>query len=103
MESTKENYKTNVSTEELIALSNEFDNYDIVEHLAESEPAELEVQLNRRQFRLEKSLAERISRISQKKTTSTIRPSKTPPVRSNSGTGIRVVYSDPRPTADEKN
>jgi predicted DNA binding CopG/RHH family protein len=67
MQNTKENNEKNISSGELIALSNEFDNYDIVEHLAESEPAEFEVQLNRRQFRLEKSLAERITRISQKR------------------------------------
>ena len=67
MQNTRKNSETNISTEELIALSDEFDNYDIVEHLGESEPAEFEVQLNRRQFRLEKSLAERINRISQKR------------------------------------
>lgn len=67
MQNTKENNETTISTGELITLSNEFDNYDIVEHLSESEPAEFEVQLNRRQFRLEKSLAERITRISQKR------------------------------------
>jgi len=58
-------WKKNTSTERLIALSDEFDNYDIVEHFDESEPVEFNVQLTRRHFRLEKSLAERITRISR--------------------------------------
>ena len=66
MKNEKESFKKNISTEELIALSDEFDDYDIVEHLEESETAEFDVQLIRRHFRLEKSLAERITRISQK-------------------------------------
>lgn len=50
MQNTKAKNNTSISNGELIALSDEFDTYDIVEHLSESEPAEFEVQLNRRQF-----------------------------------------------------
>ncbi len=67
MQNTKENNETNISVEEIVVLSDEFDNYDITDHLDESEPVEFEVQLKRRHFRLEKSLAEKITRISQQR------------------------------------
>jgi len=63
----EEKNKLNISTNELMALSDEFDNYDITDHLDESKPVDFEVKLTRRYFRLEQSLAEKINRISQKR------------------------------------
>lgn len=57
----------NPLADKLLALSDEFDHYDIVEHLDESEPVEFDVQLTRRHFKLEKSLAERMTAISKKR------------------------------------
>jgi len=63
----EENNKLNISTNELMALSDEFDNYDITDHLDESKPIDIDIELTRRYFRLEKSIAEKIARISQKR------------------------------------
>jgi predicted DNA binding CopG/RHH family protein len=67
MQKTKENKTDSISPEAIIALSDEFDNYDITDHLNESKPVDFEVNITRRNFRLEKSLAEKIFKISQKR------------------------------------
>jgi len=67
MQNTKEDDETNSSIEEIVALSDEFNYYDITDHIDESEPVDFEVKLTRRNFRLEKSLAEKIFKISQKR------------------------------------
>jgi predicted DNA binding CopG/RHH family protein len=67
MQKTKENNADLITTEAIIAMSDEFDNYDITDHLDESKPVDFEVNLTRRNFRLEKSLAEKIVMISQKR------------------------------------
>jgi len=64
MQKTKENNTTSITTDEIIAMSDEFDQYDITDHLDESEPVDFEVNLIRRNFRLEKSIAEKIFQIS---------------------------------------
>ena len=67
MQKTKENNADLITTEAIIAMSDEFDDYDITDHLTESKPVDFEVNLTRRNFRLEKSLAEKIFKISQKR------------------------------------
>jgi predicted DNA binding CopG/RHH family protein len=67
MQKTKEDNTTSITTEEIIAMSDELDQYDITDHLTESSPADFEVNLARRNFRLEKTLAEKIFKISQKR------------------------------------
>ena len=67
----REKNKETLSTEKLLSLADEFDQYDIVEHLDESEEVEFDVQLIRRHFRIEQSLAEKISKISSKRGVST--------------------------------
>ncbi|MCI0496329.1 hypothetical protein L0Z72_15080 [candidate division KSB1 bacterium] len=65
MQKTKEDNTTSITTEEIMALSDEFDQYDITNQLDESKPSDFEINLTRRNFRLEKSLAEKIFKISQ--------------------------------------
>ena len=67
MQKTKENNTASIATEEIIAMSDEFDDYDITDHLTESKLVDFEVNLTRRNIRLEKSLAEKIFQISQKR------------------------------------
>jgi len=67
----KEKNKITLSTEKLLSLSDEFDQYDIVDHLDESEEVEFDVDLVRRHFCIEQSLAEKISKISCKRGVST--------------------------------
>lgn len=67
MQKTKKNSANLITTEEIIALSDKFDQYEITDHLDESKPVDFEVNLTRRNFRLEKSLAEKIFKISQKR------------------------------------
>ncbi|MBC8184168.1 hypothetical protein H8E88_24000 [candidate division KSB1 bacterium] len=71
MQKEKSKNKGTLSTEKLLSISDEFDQYDIVEHLDESEEVEFDVQLIRRHFCLEQSLAEKISKISSKRGVST--------------------------------
>ncbi len=67
----REKNKGTLSTEKLLSLADEFDQYDIVEHLDESEEVEFDVHLIRRHFCIEQSLAEKISKISSKRGIST--------------------------------
>lgn len=63
----KEKNKNQYAIKELLNLSDEFDNYDIVDHLNEGEEVDFEVQLTRRHFSLEKSLAEKVAKLSYKR------------------------------------
>ena len=67
MKKTKEKNIASIATEEIIAMSDEFDDYDITDHLTESKPVDFEVNLTRRNIRLKKSLAEKIFKISQQR------------------------------------